>query len=749
MKKIAGTWIGTTELDMGDSGATGSSTDPVQDSYELGDMFVAEKFTTDNELPSMGWAEGMISPVEDEFADLEEAEEAAILSMASLHLAGAAKANSSLIVGFKDGFSRPLLKAGKNITMLNRESVAHSYSDKAHRCFGDSRFYSVGRKFDSFCIASRFSNSSDFNIEISNITRHLRPVSSGLIISRSSEDLSEEIKKLGFKIQNKHIGKFSTYLVSRNVKDKMAIVRCYSSKDKSTAVFRCDIAKTSKEKLDGLQVYPTLEKNSGLIFSYKRPTDAIFHMGSVGYPIDIIFIDKEDKIKKICKNIKPGSLETFSCTNIKTVLEISGGLSDALSISEGSYVSIDIGGDLGSPEFEKIEKVASSISSDNIYIKSSTNLNSGFYKFAENNIFITNNSKDISYSNIIKKAKLPVYLKEKVAIFNIDESIISSQEVPLYRHLPPNGLTFRGLDNESFSIKDDAFINVKLSSFVRDGFKENLENIYSFACSPTKSFKNLISSGRRSCLKEVFNQLRSKNTRVVFATKHNYNRNLIRKIIQAEANMGYNAPVVDFDLLRIPEYFDHKDTILAAKQAYQGADVFLFSNDIVKQAGVPVPDSIKENGKKVIKFFDRSDDSCRKLIDNFKKNLNEYDKIQSEAEKIASSKGQYRQSIKRNSRIIKRILLNIKEGIKVLNEIKDVSTTSEVIDAVATSAKVASESVKNIFNLMDIIDSPDFFGKLQQETDAADNLLEDLRMSLSRAREYINSDILGILIISE
>ena len=132
-----------------------------------------------------------------------------------------------------------------------------------------------------------------------------------------------------------------------------------------------------------------------------------------------------------------------------------------------------------------------------------------------------------------------------------------------------------------------------------------------------------------------------------------------------------------------------------------------------------------------------------------KKNLNQYEKVQSELEAIEASKGQYRQSIKRNSRIIKRTLLNIKEGIKLLNEIKDVSTTSEVIDAIATSAKIASESVRDVFNLIDIIDSPDFFGKLQENTGAVENLLEDLRMSLSRAREYINSDILGILIISE
>ena len=61
-------------------------------------------------------------------------------------------------------------------------------------------------------------------------------------------------------------------------------------------------------------------------------------MGSVGYPIDIIFIDEESRIKKICKNIQPGSLGVYGCAGIKSVLEISGGLSDALGIK----VSFDI-----------------------------------------------------------------------------------------------------------------------------------------------------------------------------------------------------------------------------------------------------------------------------------------------------------------------------------------------------------------------------------------------------------------------
>ena len=140
---------------------------------------------------------------------------------------------------------------------------------------------------------------------------------------------------------------------------------------------------------------------------------------------------------------------------------------------------------------------------------------------------------------------------------------------------------------------------------------------------------------------------------------------------------------------------------------------------------------------------------CDTLVENFNKNLAAYEKVQGNKDVISNSKGKYNQSVKRNSRITKRMLINIKNGIKILNDIKDISTTSEIINIIADSSKASSEAVKEVFDLINILDTDDFINQCTQKTQNSENVIDDLKMALSRAKEYINSDILGILILSE
>ena len=90
------------------------------------------------------------------------------------------------------------------------------------------------------------------------------------------------------------------------------------------------------------------------------------------------------------------------------------------------------------------------------------------------------------------------------------------------------------------------------------------------------------------------------------------------------------------------------------------------------------------------------------MINNLNKNLEAYNKISGNIDAIADSKGKYNQSCKRNSRLAKRMLLNIKSSIQILNEIRDIATTSEVIGSIAEAAKVSSESVKEIIDLINV-----------------------------------------------
>jgi hypothetical protein len=216
---------------------------------------------------------------------------------------------------------------------------------------------------------------------------------------------------------------------------------------------------------------------------------------------------------------------------------------------------------------------------------------------------------------------------------------------------------------------------------------------------------------------------------------------------EIEIKLGQKISIVS-DLVRVPEGYGTGDIFLALKEKYAGDNIELYSNSLVKSAGIAVPDDVKNKARHVLKYLDKSKDMCDTLIKNFNKNLAEYQKIQGGKDAIVNSKGQYNQSSKRNSRIAKRMLVNIKNGIKILNEIKDISTTSEMISSIADSAKNASEAIKEVFDLINILDSDDFISQCTQKTKDSEDILDDLKLVITRARDYVNSDILGILILS-
>ena len=164
----------------------------------------------------------------------------------------------------------------------------------------------------------------------------------GLIIASKGQDLIKEASNAGLFVKMFHSGSLDKAYVINDISSKTVVARYYDENSSESASFVCDIADTPKKKLDGLQVYSRLKDECGLVFPYKRATDVMFHMGSVSYPIDIIFIDDNDNIKKISKNIQPGSLDVFSCSGIKNVLEVSGGTCDLLDIRVGRKMYLSL-----------------------------------------------------------------------------------------------------------------------------------------------------------------------------------------------------------------------------------------------------------------------------------------------------------------------------------------------------------------------------------------------------------------------
>ncbi|MAG25698.1 hypothetical protein CMI47_08985 [Candidatus Pacearchaeota archaeon] len=730
------------------------------------DTFVGEgKSTTSDseELEELtmedppGYSEGMMFPVDDLFQDQIDSEEYfALESMSKRFLNLIKKESTILSVGKQtDKSASIILKEGHNLINLSKDASNKVNIHKFHQEYGDPMFHTFRRKFDGFCIASSQTAGDSLEIILNNIYNHLRPISNGLIILKNSSDFSSNIEKIGFKIIDKHINKVGKYLVSKNDSNKTAIVRCYNKEDNvdASVVFRCDIAKSFREKVDGLQTYSRLDKESGLLFPYNRPTDVFYHMGSVSYPIDIIFINENFKIKKISKNIQPGSLEVFGCHGVKYVLEISGGLSDVLGIKESNSIYIEQGADFD----DDLLKIANTIKNsgvDKYIFKRSSVLKSGFYNILNNKIYVINNNENQhSVTQIIKNASLNYESENKIVAFDIDNLFLNNNfKIKLYKHAAPDDdkRIFIGLHNEVFSADKNSFIEVDLSDIVSKGFYEKINSTYSVIPNESMRYSDIDNKERDKALEKICETALDSKKRIVFVSRKNNDRIILENFLEKEIEIKKGLKTsISSDLVRVPEDYGSKDIFKALKEKYSENNIELYSDSLVKSAGIPVPDDIKSKAKHALRYFDRSKDMCDTLIENFNKNLAAYEKVQGNKDVISNSKGKYNQSVKRNSRITKRMLINIKNGIKILNDIKDISTTSEIINIIADSSKASSEAVKEVFDLINILDTDDFINQCTQKTQNSENVIDDLKMALSRAKEYINSDILGILILSE
>jgi Na+/H+ antiporter NhaD/arsenite permease-like protein/uncharacterized membrane protein (UPF0127 family) len=73
-------------------------------------------------------------------------------------------------------------------------------------------------------------------------------------------------------------------------------------------VLICD---TEKTRAKGLQGFRQLKDNEAALFVFEKPEIVTFWMGSVAYPIDIVFIGPDKKIIRVYPNCSPGSRDLY------------------------------------------------------------------------------------------------------------------------------------------------------------------------------------------------------------------------------------------------------------------------------------------------------------------------------------------------------------------------------------------------------------------------------------------------------
>ena|SRR3989338_1441751 len=107
--------------------------------------------------------------------------------------------------------------------------------------------------------------------------------------------------------------------------------------------FSIEVADSLDERKIGLSDKNSIEENEGMLFIFQQEEIPGFWMKDMGFPIDIVWIDKNMKITGIEKSLEPCE-EGKECPvfypsrNIMYVLEISSGLSDKYGFEEGDSV---------------------------------------------------------------------------------------------------------------------------------------------------------------------------------------------------------------------------------------------------------------------------------------------------------------------------------------------------------------------------------------------------------------------------
>lgn len=525
--------------------------------------------------------------------------------------------------------------------------------------------------------------------------------------------------------------------------------------------FSCGIAETFQDRVAGLQAYKSLQEGAGLLFPYKRPEDVIYHMGTVSYPIDIIFIDSSNTIKKLYKNIQPGTLGTFGCADVQNVLEICGGLSDRLGIKKGNRINISSFRESGEAS-DVFNRVAKKFTNKDVILKYSKFEKSRITNWNDYPILIVNDSADLkkqaSESNTFitsLASQFKAHVPTELNAFDFDGLIEKNPIIRVYKIANTHS------EDDLHITLNESVCNLKKDIGGEYIYREcnlltqelRLSSDEVIVPSLSKSFSEFIPKDSET--RQIFSKLKlslmNKNAQTVIFTRLNSNFNILNKLILSRARLEFGDRILpdQHTQVQVREDFDASDVINLLSKKYANKNIKLYSDSsILKRAGIPVSDDVKAKAKTAYRYLDEASKILERSVDNMDTNVDAYSEIKDKPDIIAKTKGQYEQSVNAQVRVVKSYLLKLKEAIKILNDIKDISTTFEIIDGLASSAKITSDGAEEIFELSEKLDNPDFHMVLSEKTDSYKKSAEDLDSIIERAKQYINSEILGLVILS-
>jgi uncharacterized protein len=121
---------------------------------------------------------------------------------------------------------------------------------------------------------------------------------------------------------------------------RLLVIPLSISSGSRTHRFLVELARTPDEQAQGLMHRQRLGANQGMLFPFSPPRPASFWMKNTLIPLDMIFVRADGSIARIAANTVPHSLEPVGVEEpVAAVLEIAGGRSAQLGISEGDRVA--------------------------------------------------------------------------------------------------------------------------------------------------------------------------------------------------------------------------------------------------------------------------------------------------------------------------------------------------------------------------------------------------------------------------
>ena len=107
--------------------------------------------------------------------------------------------------------------------------------------------------------------------------------------------------------------------------------------------FKLELAKTQEEQIKGLMQRSSLDQDKGMLFIFEEEAIYPFWMKNTLVPLDILWINSNNEIIYIARNVQPCKEQCFSISpnnNARYVLEINANLSEKYDFNIGDRLKL-------------------------------------------------------------------------------------------------------------------------------------------------------------------------------------------------------------------------------------------------------------------------------------------------------------------------------------------------------------------------------------------------------------------------